>query len=1034
MSGAFIWKNRKAILSLVLMLSAMGLYFSTHLPVAIFPQLVVPRIIVAADNGDNPIQTTLITLTRPLEAAVSTVPGVIRVDSTTTRGSTGLDVTFQDGTDMQLALQRAQAQVADIRQTLPATANVTTVLMNPSLFPIMGYSLTSEKYDLVYLRNLALYTLRPRLARLPGVAQVRITGGDVPEFLVSVHPAALSAHGVTMQDVEDALARANGISAVGLYNQGFKRYQVLVSGLLQGAEDIGSVTVASHGGVPVAVSDVASVEQSVQPRTVLATGNGKQAVIVNIVKQPSANTVQIADEVRTTLAGMAGSIPPQVHTQLFYDQSEIVRQSENSVVEAITIGGVLALLVLFLFLGNLRAATIVLLVLPLTLLVTFCLMRAMGQTLNIMTLGGIAVALGLVIDDGIVVVEDIFVWLEHGLSRREAIAKGLKIITPGMIGSSLTTMAAFVPLTVVGGVTGQFFAPLALVMVATLGVSLVLALLLTPLFAQYILPLRVDPEDPSPLARFLRFVPYQTHRLGIAYGRALRACLRHPWRVVLTLVPLVLVSGWLYSRLQTGFFPEFDEGAFVIDYLAPPGTSLAETDRILHQVEVEIGKTPEVAAWSRLTGARSGSGLELCEPNQGDILVRLKTHRSRSADEVMSDLRQRLDATEPALQTDFAQMLQDGIGDIAGAPQPIEIKLFGEDPAVLRDLSDKIGDIVTRVRGVVDENNGVVETGPECVVQVDSVRASRFGLSTNAVTAAATAALQGTIATWVQQGEQALGVRVRAARPSEFIDPLTLPDLLLPAPGAQQPHTVRLNDVASITTLPGQAQITRENQQPMVAVTARLEARDLGSTVHEIQQKLARFPLPAGYRIEYGGLYASQQQSFAQLAMVLVLAIMLISSLLLIQFRSFSQVIALMVASVFSQAGVFLALLVTGIPLNISSMTGAIMIIGVITENGVFMFDTYNTLHEGNMDADIEEHLVEAGQHRLRPILMTKIGAILAMLPLALGFGAGAAMQQPLAVAVIGGLCVATFLTLLVAPSLFVILEGRRSGMEEQIQ
>jgi multidrug efflux pump subunit AcrB len=433
----------------------------------------------------------------------------------------------------------------------------------------------------------------------------------------------------------------------------------------------------------------------------------------------------------------------------------------------------------------------------------------------------------------------------------------------------------------------------------------------------------------------------------------------------------------------------------------------------MHGVEKEIGDTPEVAAWSRLTGARSGSGLELTEPNQGDILVRLKRSRARGAEAVMDDLRARVNARYPQVQADLAQMLQDGIGDIAGAPQPIEVKLFGEDPTVLQDLSEKVGDLVAKVPGVVDVNNGIVRTGPETIIQVDSARASRFGMSTADVTVAAAAAMQGTVATRVQQGEQAIAVRVRPARAGEYVDPLTIPDLLVS-------QNVRLRSVASMQTAPGQAEVTRENQQPMVSVTGRLEGRDLGSAVAEIKAKLAGLALPRGYRIEYGGLYASQQQSFLQLAIVLLLAIMLISSLLLIQFKSYAQVIALMVASVFSQSGVFLALWLTGIPLNISSMTGAIMIIGVITENGVFLFDTFNSL-----PGSVEDRLVEAGQHRLRPILMTKIGAILAMLPLALGIGAGAAMQQPLAVAVIGGLCVATFLTLLVAPSLYVLLTSR---------
>ena len=483
----------QGVLTLTLLLCALGGYFALNLPVAIFPQLVVPRVSVSADAGDIPLETTLAQVTRPLEAAVSTVPGVTNVASVTSRGSDSIDVTFAWGTDMQLALQRVQGQIAGERSSLPVGANVAAEVINPSIFPIMGYSLTSKTLDLVELRRIATYTIRPRLARLPGVAQIRITGGDTPEFLVAVEPRALAAHGLTLQDVQDAIAKANGVSSVGQLDHAYQRYEILVSGLLRNEDDVRSVTVAAKNGVPIAVSDIAVVSKSIQPRTILATGNGSPAVIVNVIKQPDANTAQVADEVHATLADLKSSLPAGVATSLFYDQSEIVRSSENSVIESIVIGGVLALIVLTLFLGDLRAASIVLIILPLTILITFGFMKALGQTLNIMTLGALAIALGLVIDDGIVVVENIFHERERGRSRRAAIAAGIQAITPAMVGSSLTTMAAFLPLTFLSGVTGQFFGPLALVMVATLFVSLMLALCLTPLLADVLLPR--DPEN-----------------------------------------------------------------------------------------------------------------------------------------------------------------------------------------------------------------------------------------------------------------------------------------------------------------------------------------------------------------------------------------------------------------------------------------------------------------------------------------------------------------------------------------------------------
>jgi CzcA family heavy metal efflux pump len=1032
-----VWNNRKAVATLLFILCLLGGYFSVHLPVAIFPQLTVPRIVIAGEAGDIPIETTVTQVTRPLEAAVSTVPGVTRVASTTSRGSNGLDVTFGSGTDMQLALQRVQGKISEIRPTLPAQANITAAIINPSIFPIMGYSLSSNQHNLAELRRIAIYTLRPRLARLPGVAQIRVTGGDVPEFVVSVRPAALAARGLSLGDVQDAVAKANNIASVGQFDRSYERYEIFVSGLLRDENDLRSVTVAAKNGVPVLLSDVATVSRGVQQRQILATGNGHPAVILNVIKQPEANTVQVADEVHSALAELDKTLPKGITTSLFYDQSQIVQESESSVVESIAIGGALALVVLMLFLGNLRAATIVLILLPLTLLITFGLMKALGQTLNIMTLGALAVALGLVIDDGIVVVENMVHELEEGRSRPAAIASGLAAITPAMIGSSLTTMMAFLPLTFLGGVTGQFFAPLALVMIATLFVSLVLALVLTPLLANFLLPLRAPQsgEASTRLQRALAFFPSLFERLALRYRRAFEWCLRRPLAVMLALVPVVFGSYTLFNHLQTGFFPEFDEGAFVIDYIMPAGTSLSETDRTCRQVEGLLAKTPEVASWSRLTGARSGSGLELAEQNQGDILVRLKGARTRASDEVMADLRGQIESSQPKLQVDLIQILQDGIGDIAGSPSPVEVKIFGGDTATLTKIAQEAGAIISKTPDVVDENDGVVESGPEMVVRVDGARAARYGLSTQAVTSAAEAALRGTVATTVQQGEEGIDVRVRGATTSSA-SPQTLPDVPIAAPalasasaGLPNGGTVPLRSVATLQLAPGTPLITREDQQQMVAVTARLEGVDLGTGVRDVQARLAKgLHLPPGYRIEYGGLYASQQESFAQLGTVLGLAFLLVTTLLVIQFRSFRQSLALFFAAILSLFGVLLGLFVTRTPLNISSFTGAIMIVGVVTENGIVLFDFFNQLREREPNRPLIELMAQAGQMRLRPILMTTLGAILALFPLALGLGAGAAMQKPLAIAVIGGLSVSTLFTLVVAPVLYVWSEGFKAA------
>ena len=1021
--SAFIQHYRKAILLLTVLLCLGGFYALQALPVAIFPDLTAPRIIVTTEAGDTPIPTVLANITRPLENAVAGVPNVTRVHSLTERGGDELDVNFNWGTDMTVTLQQVQARIAQVQATLPAGTNVTAERLNPSVFPVMGYSLYSQTVSARELRRLALYTLRPRLLRVPGVREIAVQGGDTPDFLVELNPTALLARGISASDVESALAKNNQINAVGHYDQSFLRYQILVSGLFGTTKDIANVTVAVKNRVPVTVGEVGTVRQSVEPHTVETSGDGHAAVLLDIIKQPSGNTVQVSDGIKKTLADAKSLLPADVTISNFYDEADIVIGSQHSVIEALILGGALALVVLMLFLGNLRTAAIVLIILPLTVIITFALMKILGQTMNIMTLGALAVALGLVIDDGIVVVENMFHELESGKERSEAIAAGLKAITPAMIGSSLTTMVAFLPLTFLNDLTGQFFGPLSLVMIATLAVSLALSLLLIPILAGWLLPPRAEAaaEKPSLGARILGFFPRQFDRIVRLYSRILGWCLRRRVVVLLLLLPLVFGTYLLYSRIQTGFFPEFDEGGFVLDYQLPAGTSLAETSQMAGRIETVLAHTPEVAAWSRQTGAQNG--FAITTQNYGDMTVRLKSDRTRDINAVMDDVRAQIVAKYPAADVDFHQTLQDEIGDIAGNPNPVEIKIFGPDQATLEGLAQQVDGVIAKLPYVVGDLSGVVHSSPEAVLNVNTDQAQRYGLTADDITQAATAALQGVEPTRVQQGEESVGVRVVLAHPGQALDQSLLPDILVASPVTG--GTVPVSEVATVRRLPGASQVTREDQRQMIAVTASLRDRDLGSATSDIQAQVRKqVTLPPGYSIRYGGLYASQQQSFSELGTVLLVTMLLVFTFLVFQFRSIRQAIALLLAAILSLFGVLLALFLTKTPLNISSFTGAIMIIGIITENGIVLFDFYNHLRREHPNHPVAAVMAEAGEKRLRPILMTTIGAILALMPLALGLGAGAALQKPLAIAVIGGLSISTLFTLLIAPVLYVSLEG----------
>ncbi len=1022
--SGWVQRYRKAILLLVVVLCLGGFYASQSLPVAIFPDLAAPRIIVTVDAGNTPIPTVLANITRPLENAVSGVPNVTKVLSLTQRGGDELDVNFNWGTDMQTTLQLVQARIAQVQAALPAGTHVTAERLNPSVFPVMGYSLYSKTVSQQELRRLSLYTLRPRLLQVPGVREIAVQGGDTPDFLVQLNPTALLARGVSVSDVQTALSKNNQVNSVGFYDQSFLRYQVLVSGLFKTAKDIENVTVAVKNRVPVTIGEIGTVTRGVELHTVETSGDGHPAVLLSIIKQPAGNTVQVSDGIKKALADAKSALPPGITVTNYYDQSEIVVGSQHSVIEALILGGALALIVLMLFLGNLRTASIVLIILPLTIIIAFALMKVLGQTMNIMTLGALAVALGLVIDDGIVVVENIYTELENGKERSEAIAAGLKAITSAMVGSSLTTMAAFLPLTFLNDLTGQFFGPLALVMIATLTISLALALLLTPILAGWLLPKKAaahDAKKPNVFARILGFFPRQFDKIVRVYARALHWCLAHKAVVIVLLLPIGIGTFLLYQRIPTGFFPEFDEGGFILDYQLPAGTSLAEASAVSGQIETVLAKTPEVANWSRQTGAQNG--FAITTQNVGDMTVRLKSNRSRGINAVMDDVRAQVEAKYPAAQVDFHQTLQDEIGDIAGNPNPVEIKIFGPDQATLENLAQKVDGVIAKLPFVQGDFNGIIHSSPESVLKVNTSEAQRYGLTTDDITQAVSAALQGVEPTQVQQGEQAVGVRVQLTHPGQALDPNLLPHILVASPvtGGDVP----VSEVASVQSEPGAAQITRENQRQMISVTASLAGSNLGGDTQTIQSAVRKqVTLPPGYTIEYGGLYASQQKSFAELGQTLLITMMLVFTLLVFQFRSIRQAMALLLAAILSLFGVLAALTLAKTPLNISSFTGAIMIIGIITENGIVLFAFFNHLRSEDPSGDLTAQIQKAGEERLRPILMTTIGAILALMPLALGLGAGAALQKPLAIAVIGGLSVSTLFTLIVAPVLFVALEG----------
>jgi CzcA family heavy metal efflux pump len=1009
-------RHRRSLLFLALMLALGGIASALWMPVALFPNVAFPRVQVTLDAGDRPADQMAIEVTTPVEEAVRRVRGVRDVRSTTSRGSADIAVTFDWGADMAAALQEVNAAAGQILPQLPAGTELGTRRMDPTTFPVLAYSLRSHRLSPSALHDLAEYQLRPLLSGIGGVAQVNVQGGEVAEFHADVDPDKLRALNLSLAEVATAVTRAATIQAMGRVSDHYKLYLLLADNQPKTIAALSHIVLRAGPQGIVQLGDVAAVSLDHVPQWIRVNADGQNAVLLQVYQQPDGNSVQIAKEVRQRLADFAPQMPAGVQVANWYDQTQLVTGAAASVRDAILIGIVLAGLVLFVFLRNTRVIVIALIVVPAVLAVTVLLLYVLGMSFNMMTLGGMAAAVGLIIDDVIVMIEHIMRRLGADESHvHERIAGAAWEFTRPLTGSSAATVIIFLPLAFLSGVTGAFFKALSLTMASALIISYLLTWIAVPLLAERFLDRRHRTEHPP--GRF-------TRRMMQGYERTLQTWLKRPLLVLFLVVPLLAVGGFAYTRVGTGFMPNMDEGGFILDYLSPPGTSLEETDRLLRQVEAIIRANPHVDTYSRRTGLQLGGGLT--EANQGDFFVRLKSGSRPDTEQVMEQVRTQVEQNVPGLDIELSQLMEDLIGDLVAVPQPIEVQLYGDDPAQLDATADKVAGALGRITGVVGVRNGINPAGDALTVQVDPARAALQGLDPAGVTDQVAAAIDGTVAARLPAGSKVVGVRVRlpeaAHRRLQQVAALPI--------RAADGHLLPLSQVATIAQEQGQPEITRDNLKRMVAVTGRISGRSLGAAIADVKQVLARPGLlPKGMFYQLGGLYQQQQQAFRGLTIVMLAAIALVFTLLLFLYESFRVALAILAMPLLALPAVFIGLWVTGIELNISSMMGMTMIVGIVTEVAIFYFSELQQveLEQAGVapGASLHEALHEAGRHRTRPILMSTIAAMLTLLPLALAFGQGSQMQQPLAVAIIAGLLMQVPLVLLLMPVLYSLLRRR---------
>ncbi|GAC1374462.1 MAG: efflux RND transporter permease subunit [Hymenobacter sp.] len=1023
----------KAPIAVLLALAlALGTVAYRRINVALFPEVTFPKVKVIAENGLEPVDRMMVTVTKPMEDAMKRVPGLKLLRSTTSRGSCEISAFLEWTANVASSQTLIESRLNQIRADLPPTVQISVERMNPAILPVMGYTLEAPGKSALELRKLALFTIKPFLSQVEGVSSVQIQGGRTKEYQVQLLPDQMAALALGPDDITKALNATNFVQSNGYLSDYRRLYLTVTDATILQKEDLENIVLRNDGHRIVRLSDVATVGLGEQQEYIRINANGSDAVLVSILRQPDANVVLVSDGVRAKVATLQAGLPKGVKLAPYYDQADFVAEVVKSVQDALWIGLALALVVTALFLRSWKATLTILGAIPVALALTIAVLYfVLGYSFNIMTLGAIAAAIGLMIDDAVVMVEQLHrVREDHpDESSSEVVRRSVSHLLPALIGSSLSTIVIFLPFALLGGVAGAYFKVLATTMVVALLCSFFVAWLGLPVI--YLLLSRGPkgekaeaPDDLDADDAYNRVGGDGEAALGVAVPPAgavkadsnhheipwVRAVIRHPAYSVIGILVLVGSMVLIIPRLATGFLPDMDEGAIVMDYNSPPGTSIEETDRMLRQAEKLIVKVPEVASYSRRTGTQMG--FFITEPNRGDYLIRLKTDRKRTTEEVIADIRQRVASTQPALTIDFGQVIGDMLGDLMSTVQPIEIKVFGPDPGKRYALANQVTGVVEKVAGTADVFNGIVRMGPAIDVRPDSRRLAQFGVTGTDFQTQLQTQLAGTTAGAVLEGEQLLNIRLRYPGAAQATlaqmrgEPVFLPN------GQRR----RLDELATVRVTPSEAEIERENLQAMTAVTARLDGRDLGSAMTEIRQKLERdVPLPPGYFLQYGGSYAEQQQSFQELLTILGSACLLVFAVGLFLFKDLKAAGLILLVAILGPAGGSLALFLTHTPLNVGSYTGLIMVVGIIGENAIFTFQQFN---EARAEAPVEQAIGYAIAARLRPKLMTALSAIAALLPLALGIGAGAQLHQPLAIAVIGGLLLALPLLLVVLPSL----------------
>jgi CzcA family heavy metal efflux pump len=1008
----FFVRHRNGLSTLVFLIILGGFYAYSNLQTSLFPEITFPKIKIIAENGQQPIDKMMITVTKPLENAIKKVQDLKTVRSITSRGSCEISAFMNWDSDIDLGKERIESKINQIKNELPPDTQITVEKMNPSILPVIGYALESKGKTAIELKKIANFTIKPFLSQIEGVSEIRVIGGKEKEYWISLDYTKMAAFGITPNTISQVLSQTNFIKSNGYLTDYRHLYLTITDAQVDKKNELENLVISNNGKGIVTLKDLSEVEIREAKEYIKVNSNGRESILIAVLKQPNSNLITISDAMHDKIVKLKNILPSNIKITPYYQQATFVNDAVKSVTDSLLIGLLLAIIVAVLFLKSAKASLTILITIPVTLGLTLIVLYLTGKTFNIMTLGAIAAALGLIIDDAIVVVEQIHRTHEEFPNEPTVslLQKAIHYLFPAMVGSSLSTIVIFIPFALMSGVAGSYFKVLTDTMIITLVCSFFVTWILLP-----VIYLQLSKKE----------ITSNTSEENIE----ITAIKNQNWvsyfiqRPVLSLsFCFLLIVGVLVivPNLETGFLPEMDEGSIILDYESPSGTSLEETDRMLKEVEKIIVKIPEVEAYSRRTGTQMG--FFITEPNRGDYLIQLKKERSRTSEEVIDAIRQKIEATQPALRIDFGQVIGDMLGDLMSSVSPIEVKIFGSNQVEIQKISKKITSLIENVKGTADVFNGIVIAGPSVNITPNYRMLAQYGISPSDLQFQLQTALEGNVIGNILENERVTPIRL-IFKNSEKRSIEDIKKLKLFLPNGQ---SIPITNLVEIKTQKGTAEIERENLQMMGVVTGRLNNRDLGNVMQDIKEKVSNsIHLPIGYYIEYAGAYKDQQQSFKELLLILITSSLLVFGVLLFLFRDFRAAIILLFISVLGISGSFILLFITQTPLNVGSYTGIIMIVGIISENAIFTFlqfrETFKLTH------NVNHSLVYSISTRLRPKLMTALGAIIALLPLAIGIGTGSELHQPLAIAVIGGFIFAMPLLLIVLPSLLSMVYKKES-------